>query len=46
MKTEIEIKEKMESLEKALQELKPGHDHFKTVYESEIYILQWALNKR
>jgi hypothetical protein len=46
MKSEEELQEKLDSIQKALVNLKPGHDHFKTVYESQIYILRLVLEKK
>jgi hypothetical protein len=46
MKTEEEVQAKLDSIQKALAELKPDHDHFKVVYESQIYILRLVLEKK
>jgi len=43
MQSQEDIEKKLSDIEEALKELTADRVHFKTVYESQIYILKWAL---
>lgn len=43
MQSQEDIEKKINDLEQALKGLTPERVHFKTVYESQIYILKWTL---
>lgn len=43
MRFEDEVVKKIQDLETALKE--DNSEHFKTVYESQIYILNWVMGK-
>ncbi len=45
MLNEEDVQKLYDDIAKALKDLQPGHDHFKTVYESQIYVLKKVLGK-
>lgn len=45
MRTEEDIENKLEELQRHLEDSENLSEHFKTVYESQVYILKWVLQK-
>jgi len=45
MLEEEQVQELFDSITVALQDLAPANEHFKTVYESQIYVLTKVLQK-
>lgn len=45
MRDEEDIEKKIEDLTKAINNKENKSEHFKTVYESQVYILKWVLGK-
>lgn len=45
MMNEEEVQKLYDDIAKALKDLGPERDHFKTVYESQLYVLEKVLQK-
>ena len=45
MLNEEEVQKLYDDIEKALKELPPESEHFKTVYDSQLYVLEKVLQK-
>lgn len=45
MLNEEDVQKLYDDIAKALKELGPGYEHFKTVYDSQLYVLEKVLQK-